>query len=223
MTDVPTRSHAHLHEHGQSEQSAGHSHHGRSSEPGAQGGSDLKDPVCGMSVTSDSPHRSSMAERRTTSAARAVCRSSAPIRRIRTGRDVGLDTGHRHQPFHARRPGAAAAAGTIYTCPMHPQVRQPTPGNCPICGMALEPEMPALDDGPIQEYVDFRRRFWWTLPLTLIVAVVAMFNADFDGSIRPCSPGSSWCWRRRSCGGRAGRSSSAGGSPWSVAARTCGR
>lgn len=73
----------------------------------------------------------------------------------------------------------AAPAGlphppTVYTCPMHPQVRQPNPGNCPICGMALEPEVPAVDDGPNPEYLDFSRRFWWTLPLTAIVTVLAM-------------------------------------------------
>jgi len=59
---------------------------------------------------------------------------------------------------------------------MHPQVRQPAPGNCPICGMALEPELPSLADGPNPEYLDFRRRFWWTLPLTVVVTVLAMFN-----------------------------------------------
>jgi Cu+-exporting ATPase len=71
-------------------------------------------------------------------------------------------------------PAAAAVPGTMYTCPMHPQIRQPEPGNCPICGMALEPEMPALEEGPNPELVDFTRRFWWTLPLTAIVTVLAM-------------------------------------------------
>lgn len=65
-------------------------------------------------------------------------------------------------------------AGTIYTCPMHPEVRQDDPGACPKCGMALEPDMPSLDQGDSPELVDFRRRFAWTLPLTLIVAVIAM-------------------------------------------------
>jgi Cu+-exporting ATPase len=57
---------------------------------------------------------------------------------------------------------------------MHPEIRQPTPGNCPKCGMTLEPELPALDDGENPELVDFRRRFWWTLPLTLVVTTLAM-------------------------------------------------
>jgi P-type Cu+ transporter len=66
------------------------------------------------------------------------------------------------------------AAGTIYTCPMHPEVRQDKPGVCPKCGMTLEPVMPTLDDGESPELVDFKRRFFWTLPLTLIVFVLAM-------------------------------------------------
>ena len=69
---------------------------------------------------------------------------------------------------------APALEGTIYTCPMHPQIRQDQPGACPICGMALEPEMPSLDEGESPELVDFRRRFWWSLPLTIVVAVLAM-------------------------------------------------
>ncbi|MBZ2207377.1 heavy metal translocating P-type ATPase [Massilia soli] len=67
-----------------------------------------------------------------------------------------------------------APAGTIYTCPMHPEIRQATPGNCPICGMALEPLMPSLEDDEHPELVDFRRRFRWTLPLTVAVTVLAM-------------------------------------------------
>src|SRR5690606_15077455 len=53
-----------------------------------------------------------------------------------------------------------AAPGTIYTCPMHPEIRQDHPGSCPKCGMGLEPLMPSLeDDNP--ELKDFTRRFWW--------------------------------------------------------------
>ncbi|MEO6226974.1 MAG: heavy metal translocating P-type ATPase, partial [Thermomonas sp.] len=69
-----------------------------------------------------------------------------------------------------------APAGTIYTCPMHPQIRQEGPGTCPICGMALEPEMPSLEEEDNPELIDFTRRFWWTLPLTVIVLLLAMFG-----------------------------------------------
>lgn len=71
---------------------------------------------------------------------------------------------------------AQAPAGTIYTCPMHPEIRQIGPGTCPICGMALEPEMPSLEDDENPELRDFTRRFWWTLPLTMMVLALAMLG-----------------------------------------------
>ncbi len=64
--------------------------------------------------------------------------------------------------------------GTLYTCPMDPQIVQDGPGTCPICGMALEPMMPSLDDGENPELTDFRRRFWWSLPLSVAVMALAM-------------------------------------------------
>jgi Cu+-exporting ATPase len=76
---------------------------------------------------------------------------------------------------------AAVPGGTIYTCPMHPQIRRSSPGNCPICGMTLEPVMPTLDEGPDPELVSFQRRFWWTLPLTVIVTVMAMAGHYLPG------------------------------------------
>ncbi|QJY32776.1 copper-translocating P-type ATPase [Diaphorobacter sp. JS3050] len=86
---------------------------------------------------------------------------------------------HLHHSPHVPRPSAAPpappTADTVYTCPMHPQVRQSGPGHCPKCGMALEPVLPSLDaadDNP--ELRDFSRRFWWTLPLTVIVTTLAM-------------------------------------------------
>ncbi|MEO5686887.1 MAG: copper-translocating P-type ATPase [Burkholderiaceae bacterium] len=65
-------------------------------------------------------------------------------------------------------------SGGIYTCPMHPEVRQDHPGSCPICGMTLEPVMPTLDDDENPELRDFTHRFWFTLPLTAVVTVLAM-------------------------------------------------
>ena len=67
-----------------------------------------------------------------------------------------------------------APAGTIYTCPMHPQIRQVGPGNCPICGMTLEPERASLQEGPSPELIDMRRRFWIGTVLTVPVAVLEM-------------------------------------------------
>ena len=74
-----------------------------------------------------------------------------------------------------------ALAGATYICPMHPEVRQTGPGTCPICGMALEPDMPSLDDEENPELRDFSRRFWWTLPLSVAVLALAMFGHYVSG------------------------------------------
>ncbi len=66
------------------------------------------------------------------------------------------------------------AIGMVYTCPMHPEIRQDHPGNCPKCGMALEPVMPTLEEDDNSELRNFEHRFWWTLPFTAIVFVLAM-------------------------------------------------
>ena len=81
----------------------------------------------------------------------------------------------RHQATPPAPAPAETPPGTIYTCPMHPEIRQDHPGNCPKCGMTLEPLIPleAEDDGELR---DFQRRFWWTLPLTVAVTVLAMFG-----------------------------------------------
>jgi Cu+-exporting ATPase len=82
---------------------------------------------------------------------------------------------HQHPPAAATPPAAGTAPeGTLYTCPMHPEVRQDHPGDCPKCGMTLEPVLPSLDDEENHELADFRRRFWWTLPLTVVVTLLAM-------------------------------------------------
>lgn len=65
-------------------------------------------------------------------------------------------------------------AGTLYTCPMHPEIEQEGPGTCPLCGMALEPAMPSLEEGEHPELTDFRRRFWWSLPLSVATMALAM-------------------------------------------------
>ena len=74
----------------------------------------------------------------------------------------------------ARPAGSAAPAGAVYTCPMHPEVRQVGPGSCPICGMALEPEQVSLDQARDPELIDMTRRFWIALVLTLPVFVIEM-------------------------------------------------
>ena len=79
---------------------------------------------------------------------------------------------------HHRRPEATPKVGPVgarYTCPMHPEIVREAPGHCPICGMALESMLPSADD-EIPELRDFSRRFWWTLPLTLVVLALAMLG-----------------------------------------------
>ncbi|OWV96913.1 copper-translocating P-type ATPase [Rhizobium sp. R693] len=74
----------------------------------------------------------------------------------------------------ASPPPPVTAEPVIYTCPMHPQIRQPGPGNCPICGMTLEPEVMTAETGPSAELVDMQRRFWIGLVLTLPVLALEM-------------------------------------------------
>jgi P-type Cu+ transporter len=71
---------------------------------------------------------------------------------------------------------AAADTAAVYTCPMHPEVRQGHAGSCPRCGMALEPVLPSLVEDENPELADFRQRFGWTLPLTVSVTALAMFG-----------------------------------------------
>ena len=91
---------------------------------------------------------------------------------------AGQDHGHCHS--HAGKQSAAGAEpeavppGTIWTCPMHPEVRQDHPGACPICGMALEPEIATADAGPSAELVDMTRRFRISLALAIPVLVLEM-------------------------------------------------
>ena len=87
-------------------------------------------------------------------------------------------SGHGTSASHER--ASQAPAGAIYVCPMHPQVRRDAPGHCPICGMALEPEMPTLAEGKDPELADFERRFWWSLPLTVVGVALAMFGHTLD-------------------------------------------
>ena len=78
------------------------------------------------------------------------------------------------QKYLGARAPEPAIEGAVYTCPMHPQIRQQGPGACPICGMALEPEMPTVETGPNPELADMTRRFWIGLVLAVPVATLDM-------------------------------------------------
>src|SRR5579871_2452068 len=120
-----------------------------------------KDPVCGMSVdpaTARWRHRHADHDY-------VFCSSGCETK-------FAADP----QKYLGPAPAAAkpAARGAIYTCPMHPQVRQVGPGACPICGMALEPEQPAAGSGPNPELADMRRRLWIAVALTIPVVALDM-------------------------------------------------
>ena len=82
------------------------------------------------------------------------------------------DHGHEHKETPKSVP--ANDSGAIYNCPMHPQVRQKGPGNCPICGMALEPEVVTGEEGPSPELADMTRRLWIGFLITIPVLVLEM-------------------------------------------------
>jgi P-type Cu+ transporter len=123
----------------------------------------VKDPVCGMSVDPHAtPHRAAH-DGRTYYFCSAGCRTkfvADPSRYVDAG---------------ARAVSAEAVPeGTIFTCPMHPEIRQVGPGSCPICGMALEPVLVTAEAAPNLELIDMTRRFWIGLALTVPVLVLEM-------------------------------------------------
>ncbi|PKH39785.1 copper-translocating P-type ATPase [Pseudomonas sp. 43NM1] len=89
---------------------------------------------------------------------------------------MDMNTQDTHAPLLDRQTKPVAPGTTIYTCPMHPEVRQNGPGACPKCGMTLEPTTPAVEESENPELEDFSRRFYWTLPLSIMVAVLAMIG-----------------------------------------------
>ena len=130
--------------------------------------STVKDPVCGMDVDPE----------------------TTPHRHETSGSDYFFCSGHCRDKFAAdperylnppaADEDAAMPEGTIWTCPMHPEIRRSEPGSCPICGMALEPLEPSLEEGPNPELIDMSRRFWVSAALSLPL-VVLTFGADLFG------------------------------------------
>ncbi len=103
-----------------------------------------------------------MADPPSISARPAAGRSSKPIRP-----DIS-------SPEQQEKAAPPPSEGTVYTCPMHPEVRQSAPGSCPICGMALEPLLATAEEGPSAELVTMTRRFWIGLVLTVPVFLLEM-------------------------------------------------
>jgi Cu+-exporting ATPase len=122
----------------------------------------VKDPVCGMNVDpATAKHKSDHAGRTYYFCSAGCCEKFVADPRRYVGETPVA-------------PPQAAPAGTVYTCPMHPQIRQIGPGACPICGMALEPEAPTAETGPNVELLDMTRRFWIGLVLAAPVVAIEM-------------------------------------------------
>ncbi|WP_280944530.1 heavy metal translocating P-type ATPase [Methylobacterium sp. C1] len=141
----------------------------------------VKDPVCGMTVD---PHAT---EHRAE-------HDGHPYYFCSNGCRAKFEA----DPFRYVDPAQGAtrtepvSESSIYTCPMHPEVRQVGPGSCPICGMALEPAMVGADDGPSEELVDMTRRFWVGLILTVPVFVLEMGGHLFGLTERLGQQTSNW-------------------------------
>jgi P-type Cu+ transporter len=134
----------------------GHGHHHHAAPKAS-----VRDPVCGMTVDpATSKHRFDH-EGTTYHFCSAGCRTKFAADPAKY-----LDK--------AAAPPAEIPEGTIYTCPMHPEIRQVGPGTCPICGMALEPEVASLEAGPNPELADMTRRFWIGAVLSIPPVVLEM-------------------------------------------------
>ncbi|RSV13422.1 heavy metal translocating P-type ATPase [Sphingomonas sp. ABOLF] len=142
-----------------------HNHHSPMTEHAqggcCGGGATARDPVCGMAVD---PAKTAHHAEQDGVAYHFCCAGCRTKFLADPDRYLG----------DAPRAQAPAAPDAIYTCPMHPEIRQQGPGTCPICGMALEPEAPSLDDGPNPELVDFTRRTWVSAALAVPLLALSM-------------------------------------------------
>ncbi|MBS0252900.1 MAG: heavy metal translocating P-type ATPase [Proteobacteria bacterium] len=141
-----------------------HAHHDHCNDASAHL---AKDPVCGMSVDPATAKHRAEHEGKSYYFCSAGCRTK-----------FLADPAKYLNPADARTEDVPA--GTIYTCPMHPQIRQVGPGSCPICGMALEPEIVSAEAQPNAELEDMTRRLWIGLVLTLPVFVLEMGGHIFN-------------------------------------------
>ena len=141
-------------------------HHSRSTPAPDSAPNTFTDPVCGMTVKPESPHATDLDDVHYRFCS-AKCKTKFDAEPAR---------------YLAPQPAEPAIPDAEYTCPMHPEIRQIGPGSCPKCGMALEPLLPDLDEDEVNtEYLDFRRRFWGSLPLTVVVVVLAMAGHRLEG------------------------------------------
>jgi Cu+-exporting ATPase len=131
----------------------------------------VTDPVCGMKVdTSTAEHRYELGE-----TSYFFC-SSRCLDKFKANPDRYLKPASEGPALSHPAMGAfpEGVAGTIWTCPMHPEIRRDDPGSCPICGMALEPLEPTLEEGQNPELIDMTRRFWLSTILTIPLVLLAI-------------------------------------------------
>jgi P-type Cu+ transporter len=140
---------------------AGHGGHKHEHGDHAPAAGTVKDPVCGMAVD---PH---IAKHRASFEGRPYYFCSA-------GCKTKFETDPQKYLSKDKAPPAPVDEGAVYTCPMHPEVRQVGPGSCPICGMALEPLLVSAEPQENHELADMTRRFWIGLALSLPVLVLEM-------------------------------------------------
>ncbi len=134
-------------------------------------GAAVRDPVCGMTVdTRTADHRHVLGD-----TAYYFC-SARCLAKFAAQPDRFLNPPESDPAVSSPALGALpeAAQGSVWTCPMHPEIRRDGPGSCPICGMALEPLEPSLEEGPNLELVDFTRRLWVSAVLSIPLVVLAM-------------------------------------------------
>jgi P-type Cu+ transporter len=156
--------------HQKHQHSGHHAGHGCCHKPASNSGAtQVKDPVCGMDVDPEKTAHSAKHEGQTYYFCSAKC----------LGKFEATPEQYTH-PQNDTPKGPAAPEGTIYTCPMHPEIRQDKPGSCPICGMALEPMTVTSESGPSPELAYMTRRFWIGLVLALPVVVLEMGGHLFD-------------------------------------------
>jgi Cu+-exporting ATPase len=144
-----------------------HSHAPRHQHKAADAAYLVKDPVCGMEVDLRTAKHAAEAGEKTYYFCSEGCKTKFVADPM---------------SYIGEKPKSPAPvpAGTIYTCPMHPNIRQTGPGNCPICGMALEPDVASADSGPNPELADMTRRFWIALALSLPLMVLEMGGHFFN-------------------------------------------
>ncbi|MEO6114156.1 MAG: heavy metal translocating P-type ATPase [Sphingomicrobium sp.] len=150
--------------------------HTHCSAQGAEAGTAVKDPVCGMAVDPMvSTHRLHFDGHRY-----HFC-SAGCLSKFKADP-------HRYLHYHDQTVTHNAddvPEGTIWTCPMHPQIRQMGPGNCPICGMALEPLEPTLDDRPNPELIDMTRRMWLSAAFSVPIVLLTLGADVFGWQLMP--------------------------------------